>query len=330
MRQSKEFHRRHHEHRPGVATLELVLVLPVLLFITALIINFGVLSTWRIRGQAAARHEIWQTRWPRTAAGPTPDSWQPPARVAVEAAPAFAVLDDPAVNRPVVRGPLPAANVDADLLDFSRGVSKGTAALNRVIPVPPQMVNADISAEHPLLTGVWTYEGTKMSSNVERRIKVLYELAKAPDSLSQAYVAAVLAIYRAAYQADLVPLEREPDFPRFGHASPDFHPQLSSFCGLDVTSVHDNQVRQLVERIAGVNEPGRHVAGVPETMTRAYLALYRGALAELENQLNAQPPLPPPQRGEIERQLRLLHQELDPKIAQLEAFLSTLTQSPTP
>jgi hypothetical protein len=153
-----------------------------------------------------------------------------------------------------------------------------------------------------------------MESNVERRIKVLWELAKAPASMSQAYIAAVVAVYSAAYQADLAPLDRESDFPRFGQGSPDFHPRISGFCELDVQNVHDGPVMQLVER----------VEAVPETMTRSYLALYRGALQRLEDMLNSNPPPSPAQRAAIEAQLAALRAELDPKIAQLEAFLSQL------
>jgi len=297
--------------------LELVLSLPVLLFITALIINFGVLSTWRIRGQAAARNELWQGR-----AIETPPSWQAPATVGVGGEEPFAVLDIPGLNFPVARGPLPAANVDSDLLDPSRGGREAGAAVTRNVPVPPRIVGANIDVRLARLQDTWVYDATKMSSNVQRRTQVLWELAKAPATMSQAYIAAVVAVYSATYQANLVPLEREPDFPRFGRGSPDFHPRLGSFCGLDVVSVHDTSVINLTERIAGVYTPERHVAGVPERMTRSYLGLYRGALAELEAMLNADPPLPANQRAAVEAQLAALHAELDPKIAQLEAFLA--------
>ncbi|MCE9555229.1 MAG: pilus assembly protein [Planctomycetes bacterium] len=306
--------------RRGVGTLELVFALPVLLFITALIINFGVLSTWRIAGQAAARNALWQGQ-----VSEVPPSWQPPAAAGIGADQAYTVLDEPALNKAVARGPLPAANVDTDLLDFSRGAVEGSAQLTRTIPVPPRMVGANIDVRLSRLQDVWTYDATKMSGNVERRTKVLWELAKAPATMSQAYIAAVVAVYSAAYQADLAPLDRESDFPRFGHGSPDFHPRLSSFCGLDAEGVLAGPVTQLIERIAGVNQPPRHVAGVPETMTRSYLSLYKGELQRLENLLNADPPLPAAQRAAIQGQLAALHAELDPKIAQLEAFLNQLT-----
>jgi len=302
--------------RRGVGTLELVLVLPVLLFVTALIINFGVLATWRVRGQAAARNELFQGR-----AIETPPSWQAPASVGVGGEEAFAVLDIPGLNFPVARGPLPAANVDTELLNPARGAREARAGLTRNIPVPPRVVGANIDVRLARLQDTWVYGSTKMSGNVQRRTKVLWELAKAPATMSQAYIAAVVAVYFAAYQSDLAPLEREPDFPRFGRGSPDFHPRLGSFCGLDVVSVHDSSVINLTERIAGVYTPERHVAGVPERMTQSYLGLYRGALAELEALLNSDPPLPPNQRAAIQAQLDALHRELDPKIAQLEAFL---------
>ena len=306
--------------RRGVGTLELVFALPVLLFITALIINFGVLSTWRIGGQAAARNALWQGQ-----VSETPPSWQPPATAGIGADQAYAVLDEPAMNKAVARGPLPAANVDAELLDFSRGAVEGTARLTRTIPMPPRMVDANIDVRLSRLQDVWTYDSTRMGGNVERRTKVLWALAKAPATMSQAYIAAVVAVYFAAYQADLAPLDRERDFPRFHHGSPDFHPRLTSFCGLDAEGVLAGPGTQLIERIAGVHQPPRHVAGVPETMTRSYLSLYKGELRRLEDLLNSDPPLPAAERADIQAQLAALHTELDPKIAQLEAYLNQLT-----
>jgi hypothetical protein len=310
--------------RTGVASLELVLVLPVLLFITALIIIFGALATWRIEGQTLARNAVWQRRWPRTIAEPVPAAWQP-GTAGVDGAAAYDVLDEQSMNLPVARGPLPAATVDTDLLDFTRGGSRGLSQKSLPIPITSRQATADISSEHPLLGGVWTYDGTKMGGNVERRTKVLYQLAKAPSALSQAYIAAVVAIYTAAYQRDLVPLDKEPDFPRFGQGSPDFHPRLAWFCGLDAVALHDNAVVPLVERIVGVYTPQRHVPGVAETMTRSFLSLYQGAIRQLEDQLNADPPPSPAQRARIQSQLDALHAELDPKIAQLQAYLSQLT-----
>jgi len=52
--------------RRGLSTLEMVLALPVLLMIMALIINFGTVAAWKVRGLCAARHAVWSSRWPRS------------------------------------------------------------------------------------------------------------------------------------------------------------------------------------------------------------------------------------------------------------------------
>ncbi len=52
--------------RRGLAMLELVLALPILLFIMALIYNYGVVAAWKVRENSVARLAVWQTRWPRT------------------------------------------------------------------------------------------------------------------------------------------------------------------------------------------------------------------------------------------------------------------------
>ncbi|MBN1590259.1 MAG: hypothetical protein JW888_12160, partial [Pirellulales bacterium] len=48
--------------RRGLSTLELVLSLPLLLFVMALMINFGAAAAWRIRELSVARHAAWSNR----------------------------------------------------------------------------------------------------------------------------------------------------------------------------------------------------------------------------------------------------------------------------
>ena len=50
----------------GLAMLELILALPILLFIMALIINYGTVAAWKVREHSVARLAVWETRWPRT------------------------------------------------------------------------------------------------------------------------------------------------------------------------------------------------------------------------------------------------------------------------
>ncbi|MBI2480878.1 MAG: pilus assembly protein [Planctomycetia bacterium] len=54
--------------RRGLAPLEFVLWLPVLLFVMALMVNYGTIATWRVRSEIVSQHAAWRTRWPRNPA----------------------------------------------------------------------------------------------------------------------------------------------------------------------------------------------------------------------------------------------------------------------
>jgi len=59
--------------RRGLSTLEMVLCLPPLLFIMALMINFGTASCWKVRSLTVSRDALWSSRWPRsTKSNPRP------------------------------------------------------------------------------------------------------------------------------------------------------------------------------------------------------------------------------------------------------------------
>ena len=49
--------------RRGLAPLELVLALPILLFVMALIVCYGTISAWKVREHSVARLAAWETRW---------------------------------------------------------------------------------------------------------------------------------------------------------------------------------------------------------------------------------------------------------------------------
>src|SRR5688572_18090339 len=52
--------------RHGLAPMELVLWLPVLLFMVALLVNYGTMATWRIRGEVVAHDAAFRARWGRS------------------------------------------------------------------------------------------------------------------------------------------------------------------------------------------------------------------------------------------------------------------------
>ena len=89
----------------GLAPLEMVLSLPILLFLMALIINYGTVASWKVRGLSAARHAVWSSRWPRARdASPRPGYWRPPeSEMGARGAGDVPELDDLRVDLPVVR-----------------------------------------------------------------------------------------------------------------------------------------------------------------------------------------------------------------------------------
>lgn len=209
-----EFHRR----RRGLAMLELTLALPILLFIMALIIDYGTIATWKVRENSVARLAVWETRWPRTGStDPKPAYWWP-AAATMESSDQGTVagMDDSRVDLPVARGPLPGATVNSSLLDPTQGLREGSAELTRTYPFLPKMGTFTITARTWLIDNKWQYQRMGMGSNLQRRIPVLYALAEAPASLVNSYVQSVLAISQGSLHLALAPLDNDPDFNYYG------------------------------------------------------------------------------------------------------------------
>jgi len=301
--------------RRGLSTLEMVLALPILLFIMALIVNFGTVATWKVRGQSMARQAVWATRWPRSGGSdPRPDYWPDNAGVRAGGAGNLPELDDPRVDLPVARGPMILDTpVNRDLLDPTRGLRQGSADLTRRYPMLGKLGRYRFETKTFILDDKWQYRRMGLSWNKQRRIPVIYALRKAPAGMVQAYINAVTALVNAPFQPQLYPLDRDEEFidysARFawGTGAPDFHPGLHMFCTLD-RQVSDRLVEDLIGRIEGL----------PKTMATAFIRLYQRVIQELQSRLNG--PLPPGQQAAIQAEIA----QLQAKIAQLNQFLQSL------
>lgn len=122
--------------------LELVLALPVLMLMMGLMINYGSLACWGVRSQVVARNTIWKHRWPRRGQfDPQPTEWPDLQGANMSTGQGrrggspMDVLDDPAYNNPLLKGPMPGVQVNADFLDPTDGVRIGTANLRKVLPI---------------------------------------------------------------------------------------------------------------------------------------------------------------------------------------------------
>jgi hypothetical protein len=304
------------ESRRGLAMLELTLALPILLFVMALIYNYGIVATWKVRENSVARLAVWQTRWPRSGAtDPKPSYWFPAsATMGTSDQGNVQNMDDNRVDQPVARGPLPQANVDASLLDPTRGLREGTA--DKTVPYPylKKLGGYHINARNWLIDDKWQYQRMGMSDNWERRIPVIYALAEAPASLVNSYIQSVLANVREENTLQFRPLDSDPDFIYYGSlfgwgGAPDFEPRVQSMCTTD-RAMTDRAVQSLIDRIQGKHGKRHNIPSVAEVMARSFLGLYERALGTFRAILRMKPPAPPPWPALAQSQIPRLQSQI--------------------
>ncbi len=278
--------------RYGLATLELVLAVPLLMMIMALMINYSTAACWKVRTSVMARHAVWASRAGHLGDSIPQPTWWPASGVVSSDTPGLVSnLDDPRLRKRVVRGPLSSGTVvNEDLFNPSKGLHTSKATLARSFPMLGKLGTYHLQANSALLDGVWTYTQMGMTSNEERRIPILYTLAKASDNFSRAYIQAVQTILHSTVLQLLKPLDEDDEFTAYGmllgwsDIPPDFHPQLNGFCQLD-REMADDRVLDLVNRIQGKidrDENGnitQRIPDVAETMTTAFIHLYEQTIA---------------------------------------------------
>lgn len=192
--------RRH--RRRGLAPLEFVLALPVLLFMMALIINFGNVAAWKVRAQSNTRYAGWRTLQFRTGQhNPSPDNWPQGATLGSGGGSAVNSVNriwngHPDLTSPVVRGPaivepLTGRRIDvAHDLEMDRGAHRGTSHLDRKLPLLDRMNGRVLrngvytfDLEQTVFDNAWTlpglgysYAGSPQGRGWVRRAKRWYEL----------------------------------------------------------------------------------------------------------------------------------------------------------
>jgi hypothetical protein len=266
--------------RRGLAPLELVLALPMLLMIMALAIYVGNAASWKLRAANVARDTVWNTRWPRWGASPWPVGWPAAGQLSAAGAGNAQVLYDPQLDQVVVRGPMIGQTVvNRNLLDPTRGLQQGNSAIQRPPPLMSSLGNFSYNLRDQILDDGWQYQRMGMGSNVQRREPIIYQLAQANPSYLQQYTQAVMAIINAPFQPQLQVLDIDPEILAVYGSYHDFHPRLLGFCSLDKQTVQ-KLVDNLVLRIQGQKKPP--VDGVPSTMTKFFLQMYKFEQAQLQ------------------------------------------------
>ncbi len=291
---------RGHERRSGLAPLELVAALPVLLFVAALIVNFGALAAWRVRGEIVARDQAWRARRPRTGANEAPSAiWPAGATSDLIGGPQILALAHPELQHAVVRGPLPHGFFVEQLLDPARGYYQGRASVTRRFPMLSRLgpyVSGNI--RHPLLDQKWP--GWEMGiPNVHRRSLRLYGFPVTDQRLPQHLANTRDSMLSMPNYGALLTLERDSDVYRYHGRYVDFHPRIphpysaratviEARCELDGEIVRTGPVARLVDAL---DEEGRaelrRISRLPRRMTDFFWRLYDTRVRRLERRIEA-------------------------------------------
>lgn len=292
-----------HAHRKGLAPLELVLSLPILLFVMGLMILIGWAATFKVRTQIHSREAAWRSIWranPRSDAQAmrNPPGFPPPAEMSVDRS-YVPCIRMPTIelaqydSHQVARGPMlidprsgTALRVDRDLLDVRRGMITGRAVVDRGFPVlgqmPPRGYRHEV--DFPVLDNRWQFWQKGLGSNSSRRSLKLYpSLAGDWQSVTAGYSA---QFQRLAGMLSSGLSRREMDlFDRvFGDKYP-YPPRNARTC--DPGQLSDFADR-MIEQIYGRPRPRSSLAeaGIPGELTQDFLDMYR-RLAE-QAQMNMQ------------------------------------------
>lgn len=332
--------RRRRARARGLAPLELVLWLPVLLLVVALIVNYGTMATWRIRGEVVSHDAAFRDRWGRTGGdeGRLRGQWPPSASMTTVADPPMAELDHPFLQHEVVRGPLPNGWIVQPVLDPDHvGTYRGSADVVRRFPLLPRLgLYESGEIAHSMLDRTWNNREMGIP-NQHRRIPVLYQLPRTDPALPQAFRTALVSLLGIPHFAALEILDNDSDLRLILGAPPDFHPRAGPGCELDPEVVFETYVQRLIDHR---DERGRLVLGrisrLPGRMTGTFLQTYRNYVQALEsrinalqNELNNIPPPPPGRVAQIQEEIQRLQQEverIEPKIEQLEDYSGRLPQ----
>lgn len=319
----KSEHRKH--RRSGLAPLEMVLSLPILLFVMGLMVVFGAAGAWKVRAHTNSRYAVWRTLDLRTGGNDgNPTGWpQQGTSLFQQQASPTPLTDEPFLDHPVVRGPqLNEPNegkfleVILDTLEMQDGLNKGFARIQRdfvlLKNMPPRQI--DFSRDH-LIFGEsrWTHMDMNIG-NDRRRILTTYDLVFEeydPDAAAEYQQAA--AIVTGIYQG-LQPLrviDRDEELADWFGSYINFHPRPQRCASnYDPQTLWDEVGENLVDRIQGKqSSPGqRHIDSVAETIAKRFRLMYQQQKAILEAQ-------DPPPQAEIDA--------LQELIDQLNRFLQT-------
>lgn len=288
--------------RRGLAPLELVLGLPLLMCMLALIVNIGTATKWKLRSLFVARQAAWSQRLDRKGlTDPRPAGWPSGAIYEMLRGGDNLFPNDPFASFTVVRGPVlqgpgvqdAQLQVDTTKLQVAADLIRGHAKIDRPTPMLQDLTGIHYDLQHLLTDSRWRYRDMDYPTNEERRTTKLYKLLPPPDG--SAYQAAAERILNSPTRDFLRPLDNDKEFLWWYGAAPDFYPHLAPMCTLDPVELHKGAIDPLVKRIKGPRGDGK--GGVPEAMGKAFFGLYLDIVGDEKNGGKKIMKLPPPPEG---------------------------------
>lgn len=301
--------------RHGLAPLELVLSLPLLLMVMALMVIVGSAGAWKVRTLANSRQAVFRAMFPRsTDNDPVPSNyWPSSASLRYTGGGSSPFPADPFVEHTVVRGPMfsdpetgHGLNVRMRTMDITDGMTSGRASINHDSAMWPQLnVRNRFSRDNVMFAGNgWQFDALGIPRNDSRRIPHTYnyEMSTYNPEAAAATNAAAQELRSNPHRTELAVLDRDAELRAwFGH-NIDFHPRPANICSIDPDRLRRQVLLPLLARIDNV----------PRRMASTFLSMYQTQLQLLEAMD------PPPPDFETRRA------DLLERIRQLEDFLKTL------
>lgn len=296
------FHRRQ-----GLAPLELTLALPMLVFLMALMIDFGVAGAWKVRTQANTRYAAWRTVNARTGEfNPTPRYWPTSAPLTTNGGadlPLSSQLWDSqqALLCPCIRGPqltAPSATVAVNVpgrLEMDGTVLEGHAILERPVPLLKTALPGGkfrFNLKQDVFDNQWQFYSLGIGWNTDIRADVWWDIEHSDLSAMDGSVNSFLqslnddlkTLQTNPKQGDLYPLDNDDEFTRYdGWPPPDFYPRLRGMCESIPQTVY-------FEAVSRLDEDGRpnhnsllsRIDRLPCTMSNSFTDMYKSWICGLE------------------------------------------------
>lgn len=296
------FHRRR-----GLAPLELTLALPMLVFLMALMIDFGVAGAWKVRTQANTRYAAWRTVNARTGEfNPTPRFWPASAPLTTNAGtdlPQTSQLWDSqqALLCPCIRGPqltAPSAPVTVNVpgrMEMDGTVLEGNAILERPVPLLKTALPGGkfrFNLKQDVFDDQWQFYSLGIGWNTDIRADVWWDVEHSDlsaldgtvDSFLQLLNDDLKTLQTNPRQGDLYPLDNDDEFTRYdGWPPPDFYPRLSGRCESDPLLLYTSAVSRLDEDgQTNQNSLLSRIDRLPCTMSNSFTSMYKSWICGLE------------------------------------------------